>query len=125
MSSSPPGDFEAHADEIASSLPNPQTIYLSRLGAETTRTRILEAFDQGASLLSYVGHGGIQLWAQENIFNSSDVSELTIAATRGSDLELSQRILRFPLLQLSRGRARQSGGKGSDRRLLPERAQPR
>jgi Peptidase family C25/Concanavalin A-like lectin/glucanases superfamily/Domain of unknown function (DUF2341)/Propeptide_C25 len=70
------GDFEADAERIASSLPSPRTIYLSRLGTERTHREILEAFDEGASLLSYVGHGGIQLWAQENMFNSSDVSEL-------------------------------------------------
>jgi hypothetical protein len=73
------GDFEADAEEIASSLlagRNPRKIYLGQLGAEATRSTIVEAFEQGASLLSYMGHGGIHLWAQENIFNSSQVGLL-------------------------------------------------
>jgi hypothetical protein len=73
------GDFEGDAEEIASTLAasrNPRKIYLRRLGTEATRGAIVEAFDQGASLLSYVGHGGIQLWAQENIFNSGQVPSL-------------------------------------------------
>jgi hypothetical protein len=55
---------------------NPRKIYLGQLGAEATRGAIVEAFEQGASLLSYMGHGGIHLWAQENIFNSSQVGLL-------------------------------------------------
>jgi hypothetical protein len=47
-------------------------IYLRRLGS-AARGEIVEALEAGASYLSYVGHGGIQLWAQENIFNTGDV----------------------------------------------------
>ena len=73
------GDFEADAEAVATSLAwrNPRKIYLGRLGTEATRAAIEESFDEGASLMSYVGHGGIQLWAQENIFNTSEVSKLT------------------------------------------------
>jgi hypothetical protein len=74
------GDFEADADAIASSLlasRNPRKIYLGRLGTEATRAAIEESFDEGASLLSYVGHGGIQLWAQENVFDNSRVAALS------------------------------------------------
>lgn len=62
------GDFDADVQELASGLlarENPKTMHLSRLGVEATRGSIVEAFDSGASLLSYVGHGGIHLWAQE------------------------------------------------------------
>jgi hypothetical protein len=44
---------------------------------EQTRQAILDAFDQGASLMSYMGHGGIHLWAQENIFDTSRVGSLS------------------------------------------------
>jgi hypothetical protein len=37
------------------------------------RGEIVSAFDRGAGLVSYVGHGGIHLWADENIFNTDDV----------------------------------------------------
>jgi hypothetical protein len=40
------------------------------------RSAISDAFDGGASLLSYVGHGGIALWASENVFSTSDVENL-------------------------------------------------
>jgi hypothetical protein len=73
------GNFEVDAEEIASSLPasrNPRKIYLSQLGRDTTRSAIVEALDQGASLVSYIGHGGIHLWAQENIFQIGQVSSL-------------------------------------------------
>ncbi len=41
-----------------------------------TRERILQAFDSGASLMSYIGHGGIHLWADESIFEVSTVDSL-------------------------------------------------
>jgi hypothetical protein len=74
------GDFEADAEEIASTLlasRDPEKIYLGRLGSDATRGEIEEAFDQGISLLSYIGHGGIHLWANENILDNSRVAALT------------------------------------------------
>ncbi len=76
------GNFEQDANEIASTLlagRNPRRIYYSQEGANT-RTRIKEAFDDGASLLSYVGHGGTVIWASENIFNYQDVNALALQA---------------------------------------------
>ena len=73
------GDFEANAQEIARGVlsgRNVQQIHLGELGRQSTRTRIFEAFDQGASLVSYIGHGAIHLWANENIFNIWDVPSL-------------------------------------------------
>jgi hypothetical protein len=73
------GDFEADAEELAATVlagRTPRRVYLGRLGAEATRNAVREAFDDGAALLSYAGHGGIHLWAQENIFNSGDVAAL-------------------------------------------------
>jgi hypothetical protein len=43
---------------------------------ESTRGAVAEAFDEGASLLSYIGHGGIHLWAHENIFDTHRVAGL-------------------------------------------------
>ena len=42
-----------------------------------TTAGVREAFDDGASLVSYLGHGAIHLWADENLFNSADVASLT------------------------------------------------
>jgi len=73
------GEFEADADRLASGIltaKNPTKIYLSRLGADATRSAILRSFDEGASLVSYIGHGGIHLWADENFFNTGDIAAL-------------------------------------------------
>jgi hypothetical protein len=74
------GNFEANAEEIASGLLSgheTEKIYLSRLGTTATRAAILNAFDQGASLMSYIGHGGTALWASENLLNIWDMPKLT------------------------------------------------
>ena len=76
------GDFEADADQIATTLAHRDVrkLYLRELGAPATRDGILQAFDEGASLVNYVGHGGIHLWAGENVFNISDAPALTSQA---------------------------------------------
>ena len=74
------GDFVTNAEEIAGGVlagSDVRKLYLHELGAAAVRRGILEAFDEGASLMSYVGHGGIHLWAQENIFNKSDLASLS------------------------------------------------
>jgi hypothetical protein len=74
----PAGNFEADIDDIRSSFLADRpttTIKLSELGA-LTRPAILDAFDRGASLMSYVGHGGAAVWASENVLNSWDVDSL-------------------------------------------------
>jgi len=86
------GDFERDAEDIASGLlasRNPQKIYLSRLGTDGTREAIENAFDQGAGLLSYLGHGGIHLWAQENVFDTSRVAALSAGPERPVVLTLN------------------------------------
>jgi hypothetical protein len=72
------GDFEADAEEIASTLGagrSVEKIYYATEGA-STRPRILSAFDAGASFVSYVGHGGPVIWATENFFNIWDLASL-------------------------------------------------
>lgn len=73
------GDFESDVEEIAASVPTSRgtrLVFLSREGVDATRRAILESFDGGASVMSYVGHGGIHLWAHENVFNIDQVSSL-------------------------------------------------
>ena len=74
------GDFDANADELAQGLLSrfdPVRLSLSALGRDPMRDAIVRSFDDGASLISYIGHGGIHLWASENIFNRSDVALLS------------------------------------------------
>lgn len=73
------GNFVAGAEELAEGIlapRNPRKIYLERLGVTGTRSAITESFDEGAALLSYVGHGGISLWAAESILDNSRVASL-------------------------------------------------
>ena len=72
------GDFEANAEELAATLLSQnevQKIYLDELGAAATHQSILQAFDEGGSLVSYIGHGAMNLWS-ENIFRSDHVELL-------------------------------------------------
>jgi len=72
------GNFEADAEDVASSVlagRDVEKIYLRDLGA-ATRPTIQSAFDNGPSLVNYIGHGGIAVWASENIWNNLDVNTL-------------------------------------------------
>ncbi len=72
------GDFEADVLDIQASFLGDRaskTLFLRELGA-STRPQILSAFDEGASLMSYVGHGGAAVWASENVLNSWDPPKL-------------------------------------------------
>jgi hypothetical protein len=73
------GDFETSARQAATLLApthTVDTIFLRELGS-ATRPTITAAFDRGAALVSYIGHGGIAVWASENVFNNFDVASLT------------------------------------------------
>jgi hypothetical protein len=72
------GDFVANAEEIASAFlegRDIEKIYLHELGTAATRYAVAVAFDEGASLMSYIGHGAMQMWA-ENILNVTHVISL-------------------------------------------------
>ena len=79
------GDFERHADELSEGVLAPfptQKIFLSRLGPDGVRSEVRAALDNGVSLVSYVGHGAIHLWANENVFNTGDIDALAPQAER-------------------------------------------
>jgi hypothetical protein len=72
------GDFEADVEDIRASFlldPSTTTLKVRVLGA-ATRPAILGAFDEGASLMSYVGHGGTAVWSSSNVLNSWDAASL-------------------------------------------------
>jgi hypothetical protein len=75
------GDFVADAETLATTvldMKDVEKIYLSRLGPAATRSQIQQAFNEGASLMNYIGHGGVHLWADEDIFNNDDVQKLAL-----------------------------------------------
>ena len=73
------GDFDADAQELAATVlasRTPRHIALEQLGTAATRQAILQTFDEGASVVSYIGHGGIDRWADESILQRSSVDVL-------------------------------------------------
>jgi hypothetical protein len=73
------GDFEADVEDVRASLLSgreTQVLKLREIGATATRAAIKDALDTGASLVSYVGHGGPATWATENVWSSSDAASL-------------------------------------------------
>jgi Peptidase family C25 len=72
------GDFEQDADDLASTALAGRTVekvYLRDLGG-ATRATIQGAFDSGPAIVNYIGHGGIAVWASENVWNNLDVDTL-------------------------------------------------
>ena len=73
------GNFPGDAQELSRTVLAPfrqSRIDLGELGTAATRSRVVASLDEGTSLLSYIGHGGINLWADENVFNTSDIPAL-------------------------------------------------
>ena len=75
-----PGDavFEFSRDQLIEKIIpvgyNTRQIYLRKIKSpERTRLQIRSALNQGALLIEYTGHGGIQTWADESIFRLDDV----------------------------------------------------
>ena len=76
------GDFEAHAEELAATSLNGHEvskIYVSELGTAAAHDAILQAFDEGSSVMSFIGHGGMQLW-NHNILRVDDVASFNLQA---------------------------------------------
>jgi hypothetical protein len=71
------GDFEQDLDEVATLMPGRpvQKIYLTRYAsAAAASADVVAAFDSGASLVSYAGHGSAGLWASEGLLRSGSVA---------------------------------------------------
>jgi hypothetical protein len=74
------GDFNWNADVLAATVlsgQNVEKIYLSELGTTATRSAIRNTFDEGASIMSYIGHGAIHMWANENLLNVGNVGSFS------------------------------------------------
>src|SRR6266568_636616 len=117
------GDFEQSAQDVAPLLApshTVETIFLRELGS-ATRPTIAAAFDRGAALVSYLGHGGIAVWASENVFNNQDVA--TLAPQPQQPLLLTMDCLNgyfhFPFLNSLAEEFLKAPGKGSIASFAP------
>jgi hypothetical protein len=73
------GNFPADSDAVAALMPSGFTtekIYLSEYSISVARSLVLGGFNEGALLLNYIGHAGLDRLAQEEMLRSSDVSSL-------------------------------------------------
>ena len=72
------GDFEADVADIERGFlaGRPTEVLKLRERGASMRPAIQDAFDAGAALMSYVGHGGAAVWASENVWNSWDAASL-------------------------------------------------
>jgi hypothetical protein len=77
------GNFVADAEDLAETVLKDRLvrrIYLNELGVSAARDAIIEAFDQGTSITNYIGHGGIHLWADEQLFHTRHLPNLSAQA---------------------------------------------
>ncbi|HET9229447.1 MAG TPA: C25 family cysteine peptidase, partial [Thermoanaerobaculia bacterium] len=82
LSDSPDGGafFAEDSDRIAARIPPNYTMERIDLGTEPlaqARTRLFQEIDEGASLIDYVGHGGLDRLSAEGLLTSGDVPGLT------------------------------------------------
>jgi hypothetical protein len=82
------GNFPVDSDVVAALLPSQYTaekIYLSEHTTGDARQLVQDGINNGALLLNYIGHAGLDRFAQEGMLLSSDVNSLT--NTIGSEFE--------------------------------------
>ncbi len=75
-------DFAADSEAIAALLPGDYTvdrIYLSTTPIGDARSQLLHALESGASLVNFLGHGGLDRLTAEGLLTSSDVAGMVNA----------------------------------------------
>ena len=74
------GDFEAASEDLINLLPNgfnPQRVYLRTLGSIKANEEIITNISNGTLITNYTGHGNVNFWAAEQMFESFDVGRLS------------------------------------------------
>jgi len=73
------GDFPTQSDAVASVLAGyeQEFIYLSELDVDTARAALVAAWNDGAQLINYIGHGGVTQAAAEGLLRVGDMDLLT------------------------------------------------
>lgn len=75
-------DFDTGSNTMVQALPAtiaPQKVYLSAFNGnlDSARAKILEGWNAGSLLTTYIGHGSIDTWAEGPLISAQDVSSLT------------------------------------------------
>lgn len=56
---------------------NTQNTYFPLAGAAQAATQVQQFFNQGVDLVTYIGHGSLNMWGKDRIFSSEDAAKLT------------------------------------------------
>ena len=73
------GSFASSSDSVEPLLParlDAKKVYVDELGVAQSRSQLLQSLDQGAILLNYFGHGGLDRMAAEGLLTTADVDGL-------------------------------------------------
>ena len=71
--------FDRHSESMAAAVPaiyGKERIYLTETSAAEARARLLSRLREGVAHLNYVGHGGLDRFADEALLQRSDVAHL-------------------------------------------------
>lgn len=75
--------FSGLSDRLAAQIPSAWPVtraYVDDLGVAAARGRLLGAFNQGSSLVGFVGHSGPTVWTFQGLFAAADSAALTNTA---------------------------------------------
>jgi hypothetical protein len=74
----PAGDFSSQSDAVAALLGgySQQSVYLGEMDIDSARAALEAAWNDGAQLVNYVGHGGVMQFAAEGLLRASDMGLL-------------------------------------------------
>lgn len=95
-------NFSAESDELEAILPAEFTVgkvYLDSLSAPAAHDAIVAAFQTGTNYVQYVGHGGLDRFADESLLANSDVSALANGGRAPFVAALTCAVNRFELPQ--------------------------
>ena len=73
------GHFDVSSGHVEEMLPfyySRERIYLSTTSVSRARQRLMAALDDGSAVLSYFGHGGLDVLAAERLLTAGDVEQL-------------------------------------------------
>ena len=94
------GDFPADSEAVAARLPSDLTsdrVYLSELEIDEARSELFTTADAGVSWINYIGHGGLDRFADEGLLLTSDTPDLAAASVAPVLTALTCTIARFEI----------------------------
>ncbi len=75
-------NFKMISDEMSAAIPNDWTVQSAHLDTMTVanaRTQLINAMNNGAALVNFIGHSSMKQWTYNGLFNTNDASSLTNA----------------------------------------------